>query len=207
MNILIVGCGLLGRKAAQMLDNVGHAVAVLDNSADRLSLLDPDFSGVTHLGFPMDIQALRAAGIEGCDAVAVVTADDNLNIAAGQIAKSFFHVSNVLIRISDPQREDAFENLGLQVICPTNTAGAELVTALTSPRQSRQVTLGISTVSLLVIPVEKRLYGRTTDDLEPRPGDGILGVLQENGHFQLLERDRPLPLAPGDCVVYSRKID
>jgi len=207
MNILIIGGGLLGRKTAELLDAAGHAVAVLDESADNLSLLSPDFGGVTSVGFPMDVNSLRNAGIEGCDAVAVVTADDNLNITTGQIAKNFFGVSKVIARISDPRRETVFESFGLQTVCPTNMAGEKLVSALTSPLQSRQVTFGTATVSLLVRPVEKRLFGRTTSELEAQPGDGVFGVIKEDGRFLLLEQGGELPLAAGDSVVYSRKID
>lgn len=207
MNILIIGGGLLGRKAAELLDAAGHAVSLMDENPDNLSLLDPDFGGVTAVGFPMNIKSLRAAGIEGCDAVAVTTSDDNLNIAVGQIAKNFFGVSRVVARISDPRRETAFENFGLQTVCPTNMAGEKLASALTSPWQSRQVTFGTTTVSLTVRPVDKRLVGRTTADLELSPGDGVFGVITGDGHFSLLTRGADLPLRAGDAVVYSRKID
>ena len=76
---------------------------MLDESGDNLPLLSPEFGGVTSVGFPLDIKNLRETGIEGCDAVAVVTADDNLNITVGQIVKDFFKVPRVIARISDPQ--------------------------------------------------------------------------------------------------------
>lgn len=207
MNILIIGGGLLGRKTAELLDAAGHAVALLDENPDSLSLLSPDFSGVTAVGFPMDINSLRSAGIEGCDAVAVTTPDDNLNITVGQIAKNFFGVSKVVARISDPQRETAFGDFGLQTVCPTNMAGEKLVSVLISPFQSRQVNFGSSTVSLLVQPVEKKLFGRTTAELQLSPGDGLFGVVRADGRFLLLELGGELPLDAGDSVVVSRKID
>ena len=92
MDVLIVGSGLLGRAVAERLDSLGHGVAVVDESAENLSLLPPDFGGVTFVGFPMDLNVLRRAGIGSCDAVAVTTGDDNLNIAVGQIAKRLFKV-------------------------------------------------------------------------------------------------------------------
>lgn len=207
MNILIVGGGLLGRKTAEMLDAAGHAVSLIDENPENLALLSNDFSGVTSVGFPMDLQSLRNAGIEGCEAVAVTTPDDNLNIAVGQIAKNFFGISKVVARISDPYREDIFENAGLRTVCPTNMAGDKLVTALTSPWQSRQVTFGTTTVALVTQPVEKKYFGRSTAELETAPGDGIFGVITGDGRFLLKEKDGDLPLSPGDSVVYSRKID
>ena len=118
MDVLIIGGGLLGRETAQRLDRLGHGVVVVDESAENLALLDPSFGGVTFVGFPMDLNVLRRAGVESCDAVAVTTADDNLNIAVGQIAKKYFKVERVAARISDPAREDIFEDMGLRTVCP-----------------------------------------------------------------------------------------
>lgn len=207
MNILIVGGGQLGRKTAELLDAAGHAVSLLATDPDNLSLLDPGFEGMTSVGFPMDVKILRDAGIEGCDAVAVVTSDDNLNITVGQIAKNFFHIEKVVARISDPRRETVFEGFGLQTVCPTNMAGEKLASALISPWQSRQVTFGTATVALTVRPVDKRLAGRTTAELEAPPGCGVFGVIREDGKFLLLEHGRELPLSPGDAVIYTQKID
>lgn len=207
MNIMIVGGGLLGRKTAEMLDEKGHDVVLIDASQENLALLNPDFSGVTAIGFPMDIKSLRAAGIEGCDAVAVTTPDDNLNITVGQIAKNVFGIPKVIARISDPYRENIFERFGLQTVCPTNMAGDKLVTALTSPWQSRQITFGTSTVSLVVIPVEHRYFGHTTANVDLRHGDGLFGVIKEDGSFLLKTKNEEIYLDSGDSLVCSRKID
>lgn len=207
MNILIVGGGLLGRKTAELLDEAGHTVSVLGESADSLSLLSPEFGGMMTVGMPMEINSLRSAGIEGCDAVAVVTADDNMNITVGQIAKDFFHVPKVIARISDPQRETIFEGFGLSSICPTNMAGEKLAAALVDPWREQQVTFGTTTVALTAVPIEKHLVGRTTAELLPTSGAGVFGVLKETGKLLLLEPHAALPLESGDRVIYSRKID
>lgn len=206
MDVLIIGGGLLGRETAQRLDRLGHGVVVVDESAENLGLLDPGFGGVTFVGFPMDLNVLRRAGIESCDAVAVTTADDNLNIAVGQIAKKYFKVERVAARISDPAREDIFEDIGLRTVCPTNMAGEKLVASLVSPWQSRQVTFGSATVALEVLPVEKPLFGRTTGDVD-LPGRGIFAVVKPDGRFILKETAGNIPLGEGDSLVVSRRID
>lgn len=206
MNILIVGGGLLGRRIAESLDLLGHSVAIVDEDENNLSQLGAGFQGVTATGFPMDMDALREAGIEGCDAAAVVTSDDNLNITVGQMAKNVFGVPTVVARISDPDRESIFQGAGLLTVCPTNMAADKLVAALISPFQARQVTFGEATVSLQPRPVEKKMVGRTTAQLEPAPGDGLFGVIKKDGGFRLL-CGGALPLEAGDLVVYSRLID
>ena len=207
MNIMIVGGGLLGRKTAEMLDAAGHDVVLIDASSENLAQLSPDFSGVSAVGFPMDIKSLRSAGIEGCDAVAVTTSDDNLNITVGQIAKNFFGIPKVIARISDPYRENIFERFGLQTVCPTNMAGDKLVTALTTPWQSRQVSFGSTTISLQVVPVERRYFGHSTASLELQPGEGLFGVIKDSGQFLLKCQHEEIHLEPGDSLVCSKKID
>ena len=116
MNVLVIGCGLLGRKIARTMDEMGWDVSVLSNIESDLELLENDFEGVTFRGFPMDIRNLREAGIESCDAVAVTTADDNLNITVAQIARDYFGIQNVVARVSDPARELIFEHMGLHTM-------------------------------------------------------------------------------------------
>ena len=52
MNIMIVGGGLLGRKTAESLDELGHDVVLIDASAENIAQLSPDFSGVTAVASP-----------------------------------------------------------------------------------------------------------------------------------------------------------
>ena len=86
-------------------------------------------------------------------------------------------------------------------------AGDKLVTALTSPWQSRQITFGTTTISLIVVPVEHRYFGHTTASVELRQGDGLFGVIKEDGQFLLKGQREEIPLEHGDFLVCSRKID
>ena len=104
MNILIIGCGNLGSVLANEFDRNGHDVSVVDENPDRIHLLHEDFDGLFVTGIAMDMDVLRDAGVESCDAVAVVTSDDNLNITVSQIVKKFFGVENVITRITNSYR-------------------------------------------------------------------------------------------------------
>lgn len=205
MNVLIVGSGLLGRAVAQRLDGLGHGVVVVDESAANLALLPAGFGGVTFVGFPMDLNVLRRAGIDSCDAVAVTTGDDNLNIAVGQIAKRLFKVERVAARVADPEREDIFDG-DVRTVCPTNMACEKLVEDLISPWQSQQVVFGNATVALELCPVERRYFGQSTSQVE-LPGRGIFAVIKPDGRFILKETAGGIALSEGDTLVVSRRID
>ena len=113
----------------------------------------------------------------------------------------------MIARISDPYRENIFERFGLQTVCPTNMAGDKLVTALTTPWQSRQVSFGSTTISLQVVPVERRYFGHSTASLELQPGEGLFGVIKDSGQFLLKCQHEEIHLEPGDSLVCSKKID
>ena len=207
MNVLVIGCGRQGSLIAQMLDEAGHDVAVIDADADHFLRLDGGFSGLTVEGMPMDMEVLRNAGIENCDAVAVVTPDDNLNITVSQIVRSFFHVENVVARISDPVRETVFERFGLKTVCPTKLAGDSIVQALTNPQETRHVQFETSTVSFETRKVEKQQVDCNIT-LFPLGGDeAALGVLHPDGRVDLCREHHKIILQAGDQVIVSKVID
>ncbi len=128
MRILIVGCGRVGASLAQMMDDGGHEVTVVDTNAAAFNRLGPHFGGRMVLGNGIDEDLLRGAGIERADAFASVTDGDNRNIMAAQIAREIFHVPKVITRIYDPVRTSVYHDLGLRTICPT-TMGTQWIVA------------------------------------------------------------------------------
>jgi len=119
VKIVIMGCGRIGSRLANMLDNEGHEVAIIDLNQETFHRLGSTFRGQTIVGTGIDEDILKRAGIEEADAFVAVTSRDNPNIMASQIAKVIFGVPEVLCRIYDPVREDTYHVLGLDTICPT----------------------------------------------------------------------------------------
>lgn len=125
MKVVIVGCGRVGSRVARDLEDQGHEVTIVDRepgSFDRFAARGV-FAADTNVQFVVgdgtDVEVLRRAGLDGADAVVAVTEGDNRNIMAAQIAQHVFKVPNVVCRIYDPVREDAYRKLGLNSFCPT----------------------------------------------------------------------------------------
>lgn len=206
MNILVIGCGLLGRKVARTLDRMGWQVSALDEQESELQQLGGDFGGVMFRGFPMDLRCLREAGIESCDAVAVTTSDDNLNIAVAQIARDYFGIGNVVARISDPARESVFENFGLRTVCPTNLSGDRIVSAITGETEVSHLKFGMHIVQFSVRPADKFQVGKTMQELRGYPQEMVFGLIRKNGAFLLNAVDSAKP-ENGDYIVYAKTVD
>ena len=135
MKIVILGCGRVGARLADMLSREGHTVSVIDQSSDAFQRLSPDFQGATFVGNGVDEDILVRAGIREADAFAAVTNGDNRNIMASQIAKEIFQVKKVVCRIYDPIRDETYRELGLETFCPTIIGSQRIFDAITEKKQ------------------------------------------------------------------------
>jgi trk system potassium uptake protein TrkA len=126
LKVVIMGCGRVGARLATLLDAEGHQITILDTDAMSFNRLAPTFKGTAMVGDGTDEDSLRSAGIEDADAFVAVTQGDNRNIMAAQIAKYIFNLSKVVCRVYDPLREELYQTLGLDAICPT-VIGAQLL--------------------------------------------------------------------------------
>jgi trk system potassium uptake protein TrkA len=126
MKALVIGCGRVGSSVALELDRDGWDVTAVDETEEALSRLGEHWEGGFVLGHGMDLDVLRSAGIEDADAVVVATNGDNTNLVVGQLATRRFRVPCVVVRILDPARAKLYAELGLNVVCPTQTAISEL---------------------------------------------------------------------------------
>lgn len=207
MDVLIIGCGNLGNRLADTLCHHGHYVSIIDMNQESFDLLDDGFDGMTVVGMPMDMNVLRSAGIEGCDAVAVVTSDDNLNITVSQIAREFFGIENVVVRITNPAREQIFKEFGLKTVSQTKLSCRAVFSALTSRWREEQISMGSTTIGIDLKEVEPFLIGRTLDTIPVKPGQIIMGALHENGTVDLYDGRQKIVLNPNDLIIYNKIID
>jgi trk system potassium uptake protein TrkA len=138
MYVIIMGCGRVGARLANLLTEAGHEVLVLDVNSQAFWRLGPDFKGATMVGNGIDVDVLRRAGIERADAFAAVTQGDNRNIMASQIARHIFKVPKVVTRIYDPIRQDTYAMLGLEAISPTVLGAAAFLEAILGQPAKRE---------------------------------------------------------------------
>lgn len=138
MNAVVIGCGRVGSAVALELDGDGWDVTAVDESEEALNRLGENWEGGFVVGHGMDIEVLERAGIAEADAVVVATNGDNTNLVVGQVASKRFQIPTVVVRILDPARAKLYSELGLHIVCPTQTAISELTEAV----RARQPTAG-----------------------------------------------------------------
>ena len=132
MKALVIGCGRVGSAVALELDRLGWDVTAIDEKEDALHRLGEHWSGGFVVGHGMDIDVLKAAGIEDTDAVVVATDGDNTNLVIGQLAQKRFGIEMTVVRVLDPARAAVYKQLGLWTVSPTSTAIETLTAAVQS---------------------------------------------------------------------------
>ncbi|MFI5271826.1 MAG: NAD-binding protein [Ktedonobacterales bacterium] len=158
MKVVILGCGRVGATLAQMLYNEGHDVSIIDQSPEAFRRLGAGFpEASTVLGNGTDEDVLIRAGIETADTFVAVTNGDNRNILAVQIAKYIFNVPRTMCRIYDPIRQETYNALGLESICPTVISAKLFRDALLTPiTRSSSVTHSVAQGrSVPLTPIER----------------------------------------------------
>lgn len=119
MRALIVGCGRVGAGLAERLAREGHDVTVVDTNTEAFTRLEPDFPGQTVRADGTDEDVLRRLGTDKADWFFALTEGDNRNAFAAQLANETFGVKNVVAKINDPVRAEAYTMLGLATLCRT----------------------------------------------------------------------------------------
>jgi trk system potassium uptake protein TrkA len=120
MRSVIVGCGRVGAAVAEALDRAGHQVVIIDKSTAAFDKLESTFGGNAVRGDGTDEDVLRRAGVEGADLFLALTEGDNRNVMAAQLASEALGVGQVVAKVNDPLRAEAYAALGLATICRTD---------------------------------------------------------------------------------------
>ncbi len=205
MNILIIGCGRVGRELAELLDKRGHDISVIDRDPESFDRLPGDFSGFTTTGVPIDQSVMKKAGIESCDAVCAVTQDDDLNIMAAQIAKEIFGVQRVFARISDVDKVDVFKGFGIHTVCPTKLTVQSACAAIEDVSSETEVYIERSPVKFTTMNTPEEYVGKLSGDIELEPDESLFALIRPNGDF-LLYTGQVITLGAQDKLVFAKKV-
>lgn len=204
MNVLVIGCGMVGSTLANTLDARGHDVSVIDKNAERFDALSAEFSGFTTTGVPIDTDVLGRAGISTCDALFAVTDEDDMNIMVSQLARAKYQVPKVFARIIDIGKGEVFEDLGVSMICPTKLTVTAACAALDELEESVEVNFENFTVHFSTLDVPEEYIEKSPDDIGYEDEEVLFGVIRKNGGL-IMYRGQELSFAEGDKLIFAKK--
>lgn len=188
MNIIIVGCGKVGQKLAEMLSRENeHNITVVDTRCGVISdtVNRYDIMGVAGSGTSLDI--LTEAGVENADVLIAVTGSDELNLLTCLIAKKAGGCQTIA-RVRNPEYGKELhlfkEDLGLALIInPELTAANEIARLLRFPSAIQIDTFAKGRVEILKfrLPSESPLDGMAIFEIGQKLNCDILVCGVERG--------------------------
>ena len=115
MYIIIVGAGKVGYFLAKRLCQNKHGVSIVEKDKTTCDEIAKELEVLVIRGDGCDPQILEQAGAARADVVAAVTGDDEDNLIICQLAKELFHIQRTVGRVNNPQNEQTFSELGVDI--------------------------------------------------------------------------------------------
>ena len=205
MNVIIVGCGRVGRALAKKLNSDGNDVTVIDTQAEEVHTLTErcDIMGVVGNGANHTVQ--REAGIDRADLLIAVTNSDELNLLCCVVAKKEGNNCQTIARLRDPayRTETAYlqEQLDIaMVINPEFEAAQEIARVLRFPAAIQIEPFAKGKVELIKfrLPAESKLIGTSVKEMALKYRADLLVCT--------IERGEDAYIANGDFVFQERDV-
>lgn len=133
MQVIIVGCGKVGRNLAEQLQAEDIDITLVDVIADKINDLCENIDAMGIVGNGASINTLMEAGVDTADILIAVTASDELNLLCCLIAQKANHCQTIA-RVRNPiyEKEIGFikERLGVTMIINPEFAAAQEISRL-----------------------------------------------------------------------------
>ncbi len=199
MNIIIIGCGKVGRVLAKQLSEEKHDLAIIDNQEFKLREFDEEVDALCITGNGTSVSTLNEAGIASADVLIAVTGSDELNLLCCVVAKK---VSNchTIARVRNPIYSEEIdfiqERLGISMIVnPEQLTAREITRLLQFPSAIEIVAFSKGRVELLKFRLlsEFKMDGMRISDLSSRFPQSML--------ICAVERDNEIVIPNGNYIL------
>ena len=204
MNIIIVGCGQVGRALAEQLNEKDNNITVIDSSVEHVKAVTDKLDVMGVIGNGASYTTQREAGIHRADLLIAVTGSDELNLLCCTIAKKAGNCQTIArVRSHEYSLETDFlkKELGLaMVINPERAAADEIMRILRFPTAISVEPFSKGRVELIKIrlPENSPIVGMSVKDVIAKYRLDVL--------FCTVERQDEAFITKGDCVFEAKDI-
>lgn len=207
MYVIVVGGGKVGYYLAKTLLAEGHEVAVVERDPVRTRKIETDLGEILVVGDGSTPDGLERAGASRAGVVAAVTGQDETNLVACQVAKTFFQVPRTIGRVNNPKNEALFRALG----AGTAVSSTQIITDLIqrevdTHKLQKLLTFEAGEMNLIEIdlPATAPVANHTLSDVRLPQGSLLVAVLRSgrlivpDGRTRLLGGDRLIAVSQSD---------
>ena len=180
MYVIIMGGGRVGLALANLLIEDGYDITLIESDESLCSEVAAELDALVICGNGTSSKLLEESNIEDADFFIATTGNDEANLLSCILVRKY-DVPNIIARVSNPDHEEAFKEVGIdQVISPEITAAGYLQKIVTRPNVAELMTLGEGDAEILDMTITNdKVIGKRFKDISPTKEYIIIATYQK----------------------------
>ena len=159
MKVIILGAGKVGESLARNLSQDGYDISIVDLNKNKVDELQDRLDIAAIIGHAAHPSTFKKAGADEETILLAVTNNDEVNIAACQIAKNKFSVKKTICRFKDSTYLGCLDSFGTNIIdipiSPENEVTSHLKELIDHPGAEQIEEFADGKVKLVSVKVKK----------------------------------------------------
>ena len=202
MYIIIAGGGKVGYYLAKELLADGHEVLVIERDPRQVMQLSTELGeGAVMRGMADETATMERAGGSRADLVIAVTGDDEDNLVICQVARLRFKVARTIARVNNPQNEELFHRLGINITVSSTRLILSLIEQELPSRPFIPLvklrSIGMEIVELALL-ANSPLIGKKIGNINLPPGSTVSLIIRDE---ETLIPTSETVMQPGDKLI------
>ncbi len=228
MNVIIIGAGKVGFSMAQLLSDEGNDVVIIEQSQERLQLVEDALDVQVIFGSGSSTSVLEAAGVRSADMMIAVTEFDELNMIACLLAKKY-GVKTTVARVRNPEYLEVKgfslnETLGIDLfINPERVTAKEIYKIIKNPEAFSVEYYANGKVQLIELEIDEDspIKGKKLKEMDSSIPYNIVAIVRDHkmlvpsgedifrveDHINIIARTAEMPDVEKALGFRSRKIE
>lgn len=184
-----MGGGRVGLALAKLLIDNGEDITLIESNEALSGELASELDALVICGNGTNSKLLEESNIEDADYFIATTGNDEANLLSCILVRKY-NVPNIIARVSNPDHEEAFKEVGIDhVISPETAAAAQLQKLVTRPNAAELMTLGEGDAEILDMTITNdKIVGKRYKDISPSKEYIIIATYQ-NGKLIIPQPD------------------
>ena len=204
MYVIIMGGGRVGLALANLLIDDGHDITLIENDEALSADVAADLDALVIHGSGTNSKILEETNIEDADYFIATTGNDEANLLSCILVRKY-NVPTIIARVSNPDHEEAFKEVGIdRVISPEITAAEQLQQFVTMPNVAKLTTLGEGDAEILEMTITNdKVVGKRFKDISPTKEYIIIATYQ-NGKLVIPQPDNTVSRGEKISILVKR---
>ena len=204
MYIVIMGGGRVGLALANLLIDNGEDITLIESDETLCAEVAAELDALVICGNGTKSKLLEESNIEDADFFIATTGNDEANLLSCILVRKY-NVPNIIARVSNPDNEEAFKEVGIDhVISPETAAAAQLQKLVTRPNAAELMTLGEGDAEILDMTITNdKIVGKRFKEISPTK-DYIIISTYQNGKLVIPQPDNTISRGEKVTVLVKR---